>query len=157
MTDHSIGCAVIAVGGDDNERAVQNAQRAVDLLTAAGHACNAPRRIKSDPLEIKGELAMLGQSSTVQAIFLTGGKGIGLRDSTSEAAGRLLDRRLDGFGELLRGLLFPAIGPRAMLARATAGVLQRRLVFVLPADPKAIEIALEKLILPQLADLTAQL
>ena len=100
---------------------------------------------------------MLGQSSSVRAIFLTSSGGIGLRDTTSEAASKLLDSRLDGFGELLRGLLFPVIGPRAMLVRATAGVQQRRLVFALPADQQAIEIALEKLVLPQLADLAAQL
>lgn len=153
----AIGCAVVAVGGDRDERAVSNAARIVELLTAAGHACSAPRKIKSDSLQIKGELAMLGQSSSVRAIFLTSGGGIGLRDSTSDAAEKLFDRRLDGFGELLRSLLFPAIGPRAMLARAAAGVQQRRLVFVLPADVQAIEIALEKLVLPQLSDLVAQL
>lgn len=155
--DLSVGCAVIAVGGDRDERAVENATLVSELLVRGGHTCSAPRKIKSDPLQIKGELAMLGQSSSVRAIFLTGSGGIGLRDTTSEAASKLLDRRLDGFGELLRGLLFPVIGPRSMLVRATAGVQQRRLVFALPADQQAIEIALEKLVLPQLADLAAQL
>jgi len=153
----SVGCAVIAVGGDRDERAVQNAELVAEILTRGGHTCSAPRKIKSDQLQIKGELAMLGQSSSVRAIFLTGSGGIGLRDTTSEAASKLLDRRLDGFGELLRSLLFPVIGPRAMLARAVAGVQQRRLVFALPADAQAIEIALEKLVLPQLVDLAAQL
>ncbi len=153
----SVGCAVIAVGGDRDERAVENAELVAELLVRSGHTCSAPRKIKNDPLQIKGELALLGQSSSVRAIFLTGSGGIGLRDTTSEAASKLLDRRLDGFGELLRSLLFPVIGPRAMLARATAGVQQRRLVFALPADAQAIEIALEKLVLPQLVDLAAQL
>lgn len=152
-----VGCAVIAVGGDLDERAVVHAERIVEQLTAAGHSCNAPRKIKRDSLQVKGELAMLVQSQSLRAIFLTSGEGIGLRDRTSEATEGLLDRRLDGFGELLRGLLFPAIGPRAMLARAAAGVQQRRLVFTLPADPQAIDIALQKLVLPQLKDLVAQL
>ena len=152
-----IGCAVIAVGGDRDERAFLHAERIVEQLTAAGHTSKAPRRIKSDSLQIKGELAMLVQSQSLRAIFLTSGEGIGLRDRTSEATAGLLDRRLDGFGELLRGLLFPAIGPRAMLARSAAGVQHRRLVFALPADPQAIDIALQKLVLPQLEDLVAQL
>ncbi len=153
----AIGCAVVAVGGDRDERAVGNAERIVEFLTAAGHTCSEPRKIRSDSLQIKGEMAMLAQARSVRAIFLTSGGGIGLRDTTSDAAEKLFDRRLDGFGELLRSLLFPAIGPRAMLARAAAGVQQRRLVFVLPADVQAIEIALEKLVLPQLSDLVAQL
>ena len=102
-------------------------------------------------------VARRGLGLRASARSAPGGGGIGLRDATSDAAEKLFDRRLDGFGELLRSLLFPAIGPRAMLARAAAGVQQRRLVFVLPADVQAIEIALEKLVLPQLSDLVAQL
>ena len=73
-------------------------------------------------------------------------------DRTSEGTEGLLD----GFGELLRSLLFPAVGPRAMPARAAAGAQQQRLVFTLPADPQAIDIALQKPALPQQEDLVAQ-
>lgn len=152
-----IGCAVVAVGGDRDQRAVEYAERIAQRLTDAGHTCGAPRKIKSDALQIKGEVAMLAQASSVRAIFLASGDGIGLRDATSEAVEKLLDRRLDGFGELLRNLLFPAIGPRAMLARSVAGVQQRRLVFALPSDLQAIELALDQLVLPQLDELVAQL
>ena len=152
-----IDCAVIAVGGNRDKRAVLHAESIVEQLTAADHTSKAPRRIKSDSLHIKGELAMLIQSQSLRVIFLTSGEDLGLRDRTSEATEGLLYRRLDGFGELLRGLLFPAIGPRAMLAYAAASVQQRHLVFALPADPQAIDIALQKLVLPRIEELVVQL
>ena len=86
------------------------------------------------------------QSQSLRTIFPNGEGGIGIRDRISE-----------GTEELLRSLLLKVIGPRAMLARAAEGVQQRRLVFALPADRQAIDIALQKIVLPQLKDLVTRL
>ena len=93
------------------------------------------------------------QSQSLRTIFPNGKGGVDIRDRISEGTEELLD----SFEELLRSLLLKVIGPRAMLARAAEGVQQRRLVFALPADRQAIDIALQKIVLPQLKDLVTRL
>ena len=69
----------------------------------------------------------------------------------------MFERRLPGFGELFRMLSFQDIGPAAMLSRADAGVVGRALVFLLPGSPAAVELAVRRLIAPELAHAVGQL
>ena len=93
------------------------------------------------------------QSQSLRTIFPNDEGGVGIRDRISQGTEELLG----DFKELLRSLLLKVIGSRAMLARASEGVQQRRLVFALLADRQAIDIALQKLVLPQLKDLADRL
>jgi molybdenum cofactor biosynthesis protein B len=68
-----------------------------------------------------------------------------------------LDKRLDGFGELFRALSFEEIGSAAMLSRAVGGVARGRLLFCLPGSTPAVRLGLERLILPELGHLLAEL
>lgn len=88
-----------------------------------------------------------------QLILTSGGTGITKRDSTFEAIDGLLDKRLPGFGELFRMLSYEEIGAGAMLSRATAGLYGRALVFSMPGSTNAVQLALTKLILPELQHL----
>ena len=144
---------MIAVRGNSDEKPVLHAESVTKQLAAADHILNALRKIKSDRLQIKEELAMPVQSQSLRTIFPNGKGGVDIRDRISEGTEELLD----SFEELLRSLLLKVIGPRAMLARAAEGVQQRRLVFALPADRQAIDIALQKIVLPQLKDLVTRL
>ena len=83
-------------------------------------------------------------------IICNGGTGVARRDTTYEAITRLLDKEITGFGELFRMLSYEQIGAAAMLSRATAGVAGRRVIFSVPGSTKAVELAMTKLILPQL-------
>ena len=140
-----------------DERQAQSRQLLVRLLEEAGHNITQDRTIKPDGLQIKGELAMLTQSQSSQAIFFTGRTGNALRDPIGDAVRQQLDRRLDGFGDLLRSLLYQEQGSRAMLAQGVAGSIKRKLVFCLPGDLNTIEIAMGKLVLPELEYLLNQL
>jgi molybdenum cofactor biosynthesis protein B len=81
-----------------------------------------------------------------------------VRDRTFEAIDALLDKRLDGFGELFRMLSFQEIGPAAMMSRATAGAVEsRKAIFVLPGSPHAVRLAMTRLILPELGHVVQQL
>ena len=131
---------MIAGRENSDEKPVLHAEPVTKQLAAADHTLNALRKIKSDRLQIKEELAMLVQSQSLRTIFLNGEGGVGIRDRISEGTEGLLD----GFEELLRSLLLKVVGPRAMPARAAAGVQQRRLVFALLSDRQAIDIALQK-------------
>ena len=88
---------------------------------------------------------------------VTGGTGIAARDTTPEAIAGLLEKRLDGFGELFRALSFEQIGAAAMLSRATAGVRGSTLVFSMPGSTAAVILAMDRLILPQLPHAVALL
>ena len=94
---------------------------------------------------------------TCDAVLLTGGTGIAARDTTPEAIARLLEKRLDGFGELFRMLSFEQIGAAAMLSRAAAGVRGSTLVFSMPGSTGAVMLAMDRLILPQLPHAVALL
>jgi molybdenum cofactor biosynthesis protein B len=97
------------------------------------------------------------QNVGTQVVIITGGTGITSRDGTFEAVDRLLEKRLDGFGELFRMLSFEDIGPAAMLSRATAGTAGRQAIFVLPGSEKAVRLAMTRLILPELGHVVQQL
>jgi molybdenum cofactor biosynthesis protein B len=102
---------------------------------------------------IRGEIGR-GQ---VRAIITTGGTGIAKRDSTYEAITALLEKRLDGFGELFRMLSYEQVGPAAMLSRATAGVASGCAIFMLPGSEAAVRLAMERLILPELGHIAREL
>jgi molybdenum cofactor biosynthesis protein B len=93
----------------------------------------------------------------VDAILINGGTGISARDTTYEAVVAMLDKRLDGFGELFRVLSFQEIGSKAMASRAVAGVAGRTLLFSMPGSTKAVRLAMEKLIVPELGHLVGEL
>jgi molybdenum cofactor biosynthesis protein B len=84
-----------------------------------------------------------------EAIIITGGTGISPRDVTIESVCPLFDKELEGFGEVFRNISFHQIGSPAQLSRATAGVIDNRIVYCVPGSPNAVEPALE-IILPEL-------
>src|SRR5204863_3833902 len=90
-------------------------------------------------------------------ILLTGGTGLSRRDSTIEAVAQLFDKTIDGYGELFRSLSYAEIGAAAMLSRATAGTIDAVAVFTMPGSPAGVRLALEKLILPELGHVVAEL
>jgi molybdopterin adenylyltransferase len=125
-------------------------QAARDLCAAAGHEVVGYQILRDEPAEVRALVADLGARGAADAILVNGGTGLSRRDSTYEALERLLDKRLDGFGELFRALSFAAIGPAAMLSRALAGVHAGVVVFATPGSTAAVKLALERLILPEL-------
>ena len=91
-----------------------------------------------------------------EAIIVTGGSGIGARDVTPEALRPMLTKELPGFGEVFRVLSYEQVGAATILSRAFAGVMGRTLLFVLPGSPKAVQLAMEKLIVPELGHLVRE-
>jgi molybdopterin adenylyltransferase len=125
------------------------------LVEAAGHVVAGADIVPDDPVRIRARLGDI--LDTVDVVLLNGGTGIAPRDTTFEAVMGLLDRRLDGFGELFRMLSFAEVGSRAMASRAIAGVCRRTLVFSMPGSTKAVRLAMEKLIVPELGHLVGEL
>lgn len=118
------------------------------LLVEAGHEVVRYGIVRDEPDLIRRHLAEM--PAEVQVVLLNGGTGLARRDTTFEAVQQLFDKTIDGFGELFRMLSWEQIGSAAMLSRATAGVAAGRVVFSVPGSTAAVELAMTKLILPEL-------
>jgi len=131
-------------------------QRIAELLAAAGHPVVAREVVRDEPAQIREALERWLRAPDVRAVIFTGGTGVAPRDVTPETLEPLLARVIPGFGELFRMLSWHDIGSAALLSRALAGIAEGRLVFALPGSRAAVELALEKLILPELGHLAAE-
>lgn len=129
----------------------------MSLLRDHGHAVAAYHLIKDEPSRIRALIKAAGRNDAVQAIIINGGTGISRRDSTYEAVDRLLEKRLDGFGEIFRYLSYQAIGSPAIMSRATAGLFKGRIVFSTPGSEGAVRLAMERLILPELGHMVREI
>jgi len=121
------------------------------LLKSHDHRVTGSIVVKDDPDAITDVLNRIARDINTQAVIMTGSTGVSARDCAFEALDRLLDKRIDGFGELFRWLSFQEIGPAAMLSRATAGLYQGKIIFSLPGSEGAVRLAMERLIIPELS------
>jgi molybdenum cofactor synthesis domain-containing protein len=145
-----------AAGDQAGSRVLVIALIPVAALTAAGHFVAGHRIVKDEPGDVERMLLDQLANPDVQVIITTGGTGITSRDHTYEAIGRVLEKRLEGFGELFRMLSYQDIGSAAMMSRACAGTIGRIVVVSLPGSEKAVRLAMDKLVIPELAHLVQQ-
>jgi len=146
----SVRCAVLTVSDTRTLATDTGGQLLVDLLECSGHRVLDRQIVRDDLSAIREWVTRWRDRSDIEAIFITGGTGLSRRDQTIEAIRPMFEKELPGFGELFRLLSFQKIGPAAILSRATAGLVGRIMVFALPGSPGAIQLAMEKLVLPEL-------
>jgi molybdenum cofactor biosynthesis protein B len=152
----SISCIVVTVSDTRTEASDTSGRAIADLLTAAGHRV-AGRTIVSDDAElVRGTVERQLANPDVDVVITTGGTGITSRDSTFEAIAGLLQKRLDGFGELFRMLSFEQIGSAAMMSRACAGLVAGRIIVSLPGSEAAVRLAMTRLVVPELGHMVQQ-
>jgi len=96
-------------------------------------------------------LEQVAAPNHVDAIILSGGTGISAKDQTVESCRTLFHKEITGFGELFRYLSYQQIGTAAMISRAAAGTIKSLIVFCLPGSPRAVQLGMEKLILPEIS------
>jgi molybdenum cofactor biosynthesis protein B len=126
-----------------------------ELLEVAGFALAPHEILREEPEALREAVRRLAADEGVDAIVATGGTGVSPRDRTIEAIEPLFDKRLDGFGEAFRRLSWDEVGPRAILSRATAGVVGTTIVAALPGSTKAVRLAVERVLAPVLAHAVA--
>jgi molybdenum cofactor biosynthesis protein B len=146
---------VVTVSDTRTEADDESGRLCRELLEQGGHQVVGYGIVRDEPTAVRARV--LGVLDGADAVLLNGGTGIAPRDTTYEAIAGLLERRLDGFGELFRMLSFQEIGSKAMASRAVAGVRGRTLIFSMPGSTKAVRLAMEKLVLPELGHLTGEL
>jgi len=128
----------------------------IELLKAEGHQVAGKAIEKDEPARVAELVRQQAVIGDVDAIVTTGGTGVTSRDSTYEAIDALLTKRLPGFGELFRMLSYEEIGSAAMMSRACAGIIGKVVVISLPGSEKAVRLAMNKLVIPELAHLVQQ-
>ncbi len=154
----TVQCAVLTVSDTRTVDTDRSGQLMRQSLEDAGHAVVDYKLLPDEPTQIRQQILSWCQASTpIQAVLINGGTGIAPRDTTYDAIEHLLEKVLPGFGELFRWLSYQEIGSRAMASRAIAGVCRGRLIFSLPGSSNAVQLAMEKLILPELAHLMRQI
>jgi molybdenum cofactor biosynthesis protein B len=152
----SVRCFVLTVSDTRTEDTDASGRTIADLLTAAGHVVAGNSIVKDEADLVRETIVRQLANPDVHAIISTGGTGITSRDSTYEAIAGLLQKRLDGFGELFRMLSYEQIGAAAMMSRACAGLAAGHIVISLPGSEAAVRLAMERLVLPELGHLVQQ-
>ena len=145
-----IKCVVITVSDTRDEKSDTSGNIIKELLIKESHEIVDYRIIKDEPEEIKKYLKYIFYIEDVQAIILSGGTGISKRDRTYEVVKTLIEKRIDGFGEIFRYLSFKEIGSPAIMSRAIAGICNGKLIISIPGSENAVKLAMERLILPEL-------
>lgn len=146
-------CAVVTVSDTRGPRDDRSGALAEKLLEAAGHRVALRAWTRDDPAAIRRTVRAALARPPIDLVVLTGGTGVAPRDRTPEAVGPILERTLEGFGELFRARSFEQIGSAAWLSRAGAGIARGRVVVYLPGSPAAVELALTEVLLPQITHL----
>jgi molybdopterin adenylyltransferase len=152
----STRCYVLTISDTRSEATDKSGTIISELLRADGHEVAGRQIIRDDPAEVSAVVVRQLSNPDVQVIITTGGTGISSRDSTYEAIQGLLDKRLDGFGELFRMLSYHEVGSAAILSRACAGASRGKIVISLPGSENAVRLAMTRLILPELGHLVRE-
>lgn len=152
----AVNCAVVTVSDTRTPETDRSGQLIQLLLRNAGHQISIYTIIKDEPKAIEDLLEYLEHQFELEAIIFTGGTGIAPRDTTYDVISNWLTKVIPGFGEIFRYLSYQEIGSRAIASRAVAGVKNEKLVFSLPGSFNGVELAVNKLILPELTHLIKQ-
>jgi len=152
----SVRCFILTVSDTRVHETDASGRAIAELLTTAGHQVAGRVIVKDDPDLVRGAVERQLASPDVHVVITTGGTGIASRDSTYEAVSGMLQKRLDGFGELFRMLSYQQVGSAAMMSRACAGLAAGRIVICLPGSEAAVRLAMEKLVIPELGHLVQQ-
>ena len=149
----TVAVAVLTVSDTRSVETDRSGRLILDRLAGRGHEVVDYRIVPDDVAAIREIVTAWAADGRIAAILTNGGTGIARRDTTYDVIAGLLEKRLDGFGELFRMLSYPEIGAAAMLSRAVAGVYHGTLIMTMPGSRNAVGLAMDRLILPELPHL----
>ncbi len=152
----SLALAVVTVSDTRTIETDTSGALVVSLAEGAGHRVVAREIVPDEPDRMRSALLSYQSRDDLHAVLMTGGTGISPRDQTFETVSGLLTKPLPGYGELFRILSYAEIGPACILSRAVAGLMGGVAVFVMPGSRAAVELAMTKIILPELGHVVAE-
>ncbi len=154
--DH-IRVAVLTISDTRTPQTDTGGDTAEEIMRNAGHEVVERDIVRDEASIIRTKLVDLLARPDVDAIITTGGTGISARDTTYEVVDRMLEKKLDGFGEIFRMLSYEEIGAAAVLSRCVAGSVGTKFVACLPGSRNAVRLAAEKLLAPEISHVVFEL
>jgi molybdenum cofactor biosynthesis protein B len=145
-----LNICVLTISDSRDESTDTSGKSLVKLLTDAGHNRFEKRIVSDDIYQIRAAISSWIANDEVNVVVTTGGTGVTGRDGTPEAVQPLLDKEIDGFGEMFRTLSYEEIGTSTLQSRALAGVANATYIFCLPGSSGACKTGWSKLIEQQL-------
>ena len=152
----SVACYALTISDTRTPDTDSSGRIIRELLESAGHTITGHDIVRDEPVDVAARVRARIEDRATEVILTTGGTGVTSRDGTYEVVSNLLEKRLDGFGELFRMLSYAEIGAAAMLSRAIAGTTGGTAIFVMPGSMHAVQLAMTKLILPELSHVVQQ-
>jgi molybdenum cofactor biosynthesis protein B len=146
----ALDIAVLTVSDTRNEATDSSGAALIEMLTSAGHRLAERRIVGDDIYRIRAVVSAWIAEDNVNVVLTTGGTGLTGRDGTPEAVLPLLDKTIDGFGELFRAISYEEIGTSSLQSRCIAGVANGTYVFCLPGSTNACRTGWNQLIAAQL-------
>jgi len=152
----AVSAGVLVISDSRTESSDESGKLICRLLESSGHKLEGFGLLKNEPSSITASIERFLESPRAQVIIISGGTGLSCRDVTVETVAPMLDKKLDGFGELFRSLSYQEIGPGCIMSRALAGVCRKKVIICLPGSFKAVRLAMEKIILPELGHMVRE-
>lgn len=145
-----VNIAVLTVSDTRNEETDTSGHLLVESLQGAGHRLAEKVILADDLYQIRALISRWIADAAVQAVIITGGTGLTARDQTPEAIRPLLDKEIDGFGELFRSLSYQEIKASTVQSRVLAGIANATFIFCIPGSTHACGLAWEAILKEQL-------
>jgi molybdenum cofactor biosynthesis protein B len=152
----SLALAVLTVSDTRTVDTDTSGALIVELAEAAGHRVAERAIVPDEPDRMRPLLERWASTAGIDAILVTGGTGVSARDLTYETVSHLLTKPLPGYGELFRMLSYAEIGPACILSRAVGGLIGRVAVLVMPGSRAAVQLAMSRIIVPELPHLVRE-
>ncbi len=152
----NVHCAVITTSDSRTEQDDESGKLIKQRLITYGHKVTYYTILKNDVLTLRKTLEDLLKRDDVQVIITGGGTGLSQRDITVSTVAPMLEKTLDGFGELFRQLTYEEIGAGSIMSRALAGVTNGKVIICIPGSLGAATLAMDKIILPEIGHLVRE-
>lgn len=143
-------CAILVTSDTRTKETDETGKNAISLLEGEGYKVHAYEIVRNDKEAIQEAIERFLNDERIEVIITSGGTGISSKDKTVEVVTGLLEKQVEGFGELFRRLSYEEIGEAAILSRSVAGTVGRKLIFSLPGSKGAVKLGIKRIILPVL-------
>lgn len=152
----SLSGAVITISDSRSEATDESGRTIRQKLEANGHRVLFHTVLKNEAGDINREIHRLLAQPELKFIITSGGTGVSRRDITVETMRPLLEKEMDGFGELFRWLSYQEIGTASIMSRALAGAAQGKVIVCLPGSLGAVTLAMDRIILPEIGHMVRE-
>ena len=152
----SVNCAVLTISDSRTEQDDESGRLIRQRLSDNGHRVMSYAILKNEADSIEKKIYELLGQEELQVIITSGGTGASHRDITVETILPILEKKLDGFGELFRLLTYREIGTPSIMSRAVAGVVRGKVILCLPGSSGAANLAMDRIILPEIGHMVRE-